>query len=95
MIEQQRTDDELDAILHDTCEWAINGLDGSPRGFAASLRLAIDRAREFTSVSSITRRPFNNVVVMPDQIVRLRKRIAGREVPIIKFTEPWKHLAAT
>jgi hypothetical protein len=85
----RRTDLQLEDILYDTCQWTINGPDGQAIGFAASLRRAIDRETQFgiigAVVSALTRHPFDNIIVLPDQIARLRKVVAGRETPAIKF----------
>jgi hypothetical protein len=96
----RHTDQQLEAILYDTCQWSIEGQGGQPLGFAASLRKALDREIDFASsgavVIALTRRPLANIFVLPDQIARLRKIVAGRETPPIKLNalddmdfEPW------
>jgi hypothetical protein len=84
-----RTDQQLEAILYDTCQWAIEGHDGRPLGFAASLRRVLDRESDFAAsgavITALTRRPVDYIVILPDQIARLRKIIAGRETPAIKL----------
>jgi len=96
----RQTDQILEAILYDTCQWSIEGQGGQSLGFAASLRRALDREADFAAsgavVTALTRRPLDNIIVLPDQIARLRKIVAGRETPPIKLNalddmdfEPW------
>jgi len=80
----RRTDDQLEAILAEAAHWAINGQQGTILSFAGNLRNAIGRAASYAAsgavVVSLARLPTDNIVVSADQIVRLRKRISGREV---------------
>jgi hypothetical protein len=84
----RRTDDQLEAILAEAGHWAINGQQGSVLSFAGNLLNAIGRAASYAAsgavVISLVRLPTDNIVVSGDQIVRLRKRIAGRELAPIK-----------
>jgi len=86
----RRTDQQLEAILYDACQWSIEGQAGQSLGFAASLRRALDRDVDFATsgavVTALTRRPLDNIFVLPDQIARLRKIAAGRETPAIKLS---------
>jgi hypothetical protein len=80
----RQTDDQLEAILAEAGHWAINGQQGTVLSFAGNLQNAIGRAASYTAsgavVVSIVRLPSDNIVVSPEQIIRLRKLIAGREV---------------
>jgi hypothetical protein len=88
-----KTDEQLDLILYDTADWAIVGREGQALCFAASLRRALDRAADLAAngavITAISRLPFDNIIVNPDQMLRLRKLIAGLEVAPIKFSEAW------
>jgi hypothetical protein len=76
----QRTDDELEAIISETGRWAVNGRNGQPICFAASLRRALERQADFAAsgaiVSTLSRHPSGDIVVHPEQIARLRKIIS-------------------
>jgi hypothetical protein len=88
-----RTDDQLTVILYDTANWVISGQGGQILCFAASLRRAVERADDLAAsgavVTSLSRRPFDNIIVPAGQIERLRKIIAGFEVAPIKYSEVW------
>jgi hypothetical protein len=88
-----KTDEQLDLILYNTADWAIIGQEGQSLCLAASLRRALDRAAGLAAdgavVTSLSRLPFDNIIVNPDQMLRLRKVIAGLEVAPIKYTEAW------
>jgi hypothetical protein len=79
-----RTDEQLEAILAERSHWAINGQQGCVLGFAGNLQQAIDRAADYAAsgaiVVSVVRLPTDNIIILPEQIIRLRKLIAGREV---------------
>ena len=85
-----RSEEQLEAILHQTGHWVVNGQQGQVLCFAASLRRAIDKSIEYAAsgavVTAICSLPSDNIIVSPAQIERLRKGIAGREVPPIKET---------
>jgi hypothetical protein len=88
-----KTDDQLELILHDTADWAVVGQGGQFLCFAASLGRALDRAADLAAdgavVTAVSRLPFDNIVVCSDQMRRLRKVIAGREVAPIKYSDEW------
>jgi hypothetical protein len=90
MQANRRTDSQLDAILCETGHWIVN-VQGQALCFAASLRMAIDRAWDFAAsgavVTTLARLPFDNIVVPLEQIDRLRKVIAGRETPVLHLAE--------
>ena len=82
----RRSDEQLDTILNETGHWIINGRTEA-LGFAPSLRTAIERAHEMAAsgaaVTTLARLPFDEIVVPLEQADRLRKIIAGREVPVL------------
>ena len=88
-----KTDEQLELILYDTADWAIVGQEGQSLCFAASLRRALDRAADLAAdgavVTTISRLPFDNIIVNPNQMLRLRKAIAGLEVAPIKYSDEW------
>jgi len=77
-----RTDEQLDAMLHEAGHWTVNGRDGQVLCSAASLRSALDRVAEYSAsgvaVTAICRQPGNNIIVFAEQMERLRQIIAGR-----------------
>jgi hypothetical protein len=83
----RRTDEQLEAILHDTGEWAIHGQRGRVLYFSASLQLAITRAADYAEsgvvVAALTRSS-PDIVVFPGQMECLRKIIAGHEVASLR-----------
>jgi hypothetical protein len=78
------TDEQLEAIMSETGEWAVNGRQGQVLCLAASFRRAMDRAAEYAAagavVTAISRLSPGNIIVFDEQIARLRKTIAVREV---------------
>jgi hypothetical protein len=85
----RRMSRQLENILYDACQWAIIGADGHVLGFAPSLREALDGEVKFGAlVSALTRHPLENITVLPDQIARPRKIVAGLETPAIR-TSAW------
>jgi hypothetical protein len=68
----RRSDAQLEAILNESSDWVVNGPTGRVLCFAASLRVAIERAVTYAAsdavVLAICRLPFDNIVVSPDQI---------------------------
>jgi hypothetical protein len=85
-----RTDEQLQAILHDTANWVIHGRAGFALGHAASLHEALGKsskvAQSGATLAAITRLPSDNIIIFPAQIDRLRKIVAGLEVPAIPDT---------
>ncbi len=79
----RRSDEQLEAILHETGYWVIRGQQGQNLGFAASLRQAITRSVAYAVsgavVVAICRLPPDAILVSPGQIERLRAVIAARE----------------
>jgi hypothetical protein len=79
-----RTDEELEAILHDTADWAIVGQAGQVLSFAASLHRAVGRTEDLAIsgaiVTALSRLPFDNIIVDAGQISSLRKMLADREL---------------
>jgi len=86
-----RTDEELEVILHHGANWNVNGQHGQVLGVAQSLRQAIDNAQDYALTGSVVvavcRLPRDNIIVLPPQIDRLCKIIAGRETLTIMETE--------
>jgi hypothetical protein len=87
-----RADEQLEAILCETGNWVVNGQQGRPLCFAASLRRALDRSAVFAAsgavVVAICRLPSDNIIVFPGQIERLRNIIAAREFGPIERPAP-------
>jgi hypothetical protein len=90
----RRSDDQLDAILFETATWTVNGRNGQVLCTAPSLRQALNRAAGYATsgavVIAICRLPADNVIVFAAQAERMRKVLAGREVPPIQQTEYWR-----
>lgn len=88
-----RIDSQLDAIVRDSGHWSIHGQGGTVLCVAPTIREAIDQATGFTAagavVTALAPVPSGNIVVCGEQIVWLRKIIAGREVVPLKYTEAW------
>ena len=84
----RRTDEQLDAILHETALWTINGRNGQSLGTALCLRQALDKAADFAAsgavVVAVCRTPGDTIIIFEAQADRLRKLCAGREVPLFK-----------
>jgi hypothetical protein len=91
-----RTDEQLQSILHETADWVIHGRAGFALGHAANLREALDRfakfARSGATMAAVTRLPSDSIVIFPEQIDRLRRIVAGLEVPAVTMTE-WSEAA--
>jgi len=85
----RRTDEQLVALLNEPSNWTVSGRNGAILCSASSLGNAIDRASEYARrgavVIALCRLPFDNVVIFPAQIDRLRKIRAGLEVPVIRI----------
>lgn len=79
-----RSDEQLLLVLHETGRWAVKGQSGQVLGFAISLGHALERAAAFggsgAPIIAICRLPFDNIVVFPEQLSRLEKIVAGREL---------------
>jgi hypothetical protein len=82
----RRDGEQLEGILSETGHWVVNGRGGEALCFAPSLHLAIQRAEGFTArgvdVIALCRLPSDNIIVFAEQIDRLRKIVAEREMPI-------------
>ena len=83
-LSNRRSDEQLETILCETSHWAVNGRQGQVLCYAASLRQAIDRSVKFSAsgapVIAICRLPSDNIVVFPEQVLRLRKFISERDL---------------
>jgi hypothetical protein len=88
-----KTDEQLDLIVYNTADWAIIGHGGQSLCVAASLRRALDRAAGLAAngavVTALSRLPSDNIIVNSDQMLRIRKVIAGLEVAPIKYSQAW------
>jgi hypothetical protein len=84
MQSNRRSDEQLEIISSETGHWVVNGQQGQPLCFAASLRQAIDKAEAYAMsdavVVAICRLPSDDIVVFSDQIDRLRRAITVREL---------------
>ena len=80
-LSKRRSDEQLVAILRESGHWVVNGESGRVLCFAPSLIVAIDRAATFAAsgavVEQLARLPYDNIIVLPDQIRRLRKIAEG------------------
>jgi hypothetical protein len=78
-----RTDEQLHAILCETGDWSVTGLQGQILCMAASLERAIQRAAEYSAsdavVTGLTRLPAGDIVVPAAQIRSLRRHISEPE----------------
>lgn len=87
----RRTDDQLQVILCETGNWAVQGQQERVLCRAASLWRALDRAAECSVsgaiVTALCHLPLCDIIVLADQADRLRKIIAGREAMPILETE--------
>ena len=77
--QSHRSDEQLEAILFETGRWAVNGQHGQVLGYAASLEHAVKRSASFSlsgaRVIAICQLPFDNIVIFPEQIGRLRRAV--------------------
>jgi hypothetical protein len=91
-----RTDEQLLVILRDTANWVIHGRAGFALGHAASLHQALDKsaklARSGATMAAITRLPSDNTIIFPAQIDRLRRIVAGLELPVVAAAD-WNEAA--
>jgi hypothetical protein len=76
------SDDQLAAILNETGNWVVRGQQGQVLCAAASLGLALQRSGEYAAsdaiVVAISRLPpAEEILVLPDQIKRLRHLVAA------------------
>jgi hypothetical protein len=73
-----RGDEQLEFILHETANWTVNGSQGVVLCEVASLRLALDKATEFSArgreVVALIRRCSPEIVVLSDQIRKITNR---------------------
>jgi len=87
----RRTDDQLEVIFCETGNWAVHGQQEVILCIAASLRRALDGAADCSAsgavVESLSHLPSDDIIVLPDQIDRLRKIIAVREAAPTKETK--------
>ena len=80
----RRSDEQLEVVLNETSIWTVNGRQGRVLCVAPSFRRAIERTAAFAAsgaiVTAVCRQPSDNIIVFCEQIARLRKIIAVREV---------------
>lgn len=78
----RRTDEQLEAMLHEASHWTVNGRQGQVLCSAASLRRAINRAQQYAAsgavVTAVCRSPNDNIIVFEEQMARLRRTITVR-----------------
>ena len=86
------TDEQLEAILAETCNWAVNGVRRQVLCFSPCLRLALHQGANCAAsgavVVSLTRPPFDNLIINPSQMDRLLK-IADSELLPMKEIPDW------
>jgi hypothetical protein len=74
--ETYRTNDQLEALLYETGNWAVYGQQGRVLCLAASLHRAIQRTALYAFsgavVTAVCRLPPNGITVMPTQLAMLR-----------------------
>jgi hypothetical protein len=91
-----RTDEQLLSILRETPTWLIYGRGGFPLGQAASLHQALEKftvlAQSGATILAITRLPNDDIIIFEEQVGRLRKVVAGLEVPAVIETQ-WSEAA--
>jgi hypothetical protein len=84
-LSNRRSDEQLEALLFETGHWAVNGRQGQVLCRTTSLRLAIDRAAEFSRsgavVIAICRLPSDNIIIFSEQFDRLRRTIVRELIP--------------
>jgi hypothetical protein len=89
MSPNYRTDEQLEAIIAETGEWAVVGTNDQLLCRAASLRHAIDQALDQMfgpqTVVALVRRPSDRIVVFTDQMFRIWEQVIVNDV----------HLAST
>jgi hypothetical protein len=80
----RRTDDQLDLILDEVSHWIVNGRQGRALCSAVSLRQATDRAQQYAAsgavVIAVCRQPRDTIIIFAEQLDRLRRIIAAREL---------------
>ena len=90
--QSHRSDEQLEAILFETGHWAVNGQHGQVLGYAASLEQAVKRSASFSlsgaRVIAISRLPFDNIVIFPEQVGRLRRIVRTYQFITGKQTDP-------
>ena len=82
-----RSDYELLAIIDENSTWVVYGRQRRILSIAMNLREAVEQGIVFAQsriVETISRQPSDNIIVHYEQAVRLRKLLAGLEVPAIK-----------
>jgi hypothetical protein len=77
-----RSDEQLEFILHETANWTVNGSQDVVLCEVASLRLALDKATQFSArgreVVALSRRCSPEIVVLSDQIRKITNRLNER-----------------
>jgi hypothetical protein len=86
VMNHHRTDEQLEAILAETGEWAVVGTNDQLLCLGASLRHAIDLALDEMFgeriVIALARRPSDRTVVFMDQMFRIWEGVIRRERPV-------------
>jgi hypothetical protein len=84
----QWSDYELLAIIDDRSTWVVYGRQGRILNIAMSLREALERSMGFAQsrvvVEKISRQPSDNIIVNYERTIKIKKLLAGLEVPAIK-----------
>ena len=85
---RQWSDYELLAIIDDRSTWVVYGRQGRILNIAMSLREALEQSMGFAQssgeVEKISRQPSDNIIVNYEQTIKIKKLLAGLEVPAIK-----------
>jgi hypothetical protein len=91
-----RTDEQLLSLFRETANWVIHGRGGFSLGHAANLQVALERYADFAragaTILAITRLPGDSIIIFEEQADRLRKIVAGLEVPAV-IEAQWKEAA--
>jgi hypothetical protein len=78
-----RSDEQLDAIRHETGHWVVRGQQGQVLCRAASFQESLERAQAYgvagSVVVAVCRLPGEDILVFPAQMDRLRTAIAVLE----------------
>jgi hypothetical protein len=85
---RQWSEHQLLSIIDEYRTWVVYGRQGRILNIAMSLREALERsagfARSRVVVEKLARQPSDTVVVSYEQALKVRKLLAGLEVPAIK-----------
>jgi len=88
---RQWSDYDLLTVIDDRSTWIVYGRQGRILSIAMSLREALEQSMGFAQsrvlVERISRQPSDNIVVNYERTIKIKKLLAGLEVPAIKETE--------